>query len=248
MDLGIDGKLALITGASGGIALGIAEALAMEGVRLVLAARTSFALEKILAQLPGGGHSSVTVDLTSQLAAQTLVRKFGEIGFPDIIIHNLGGSLGVSGVFDSVADWQAVWRLNVGVGIELNNLLIPEMVAKKWGRIIHVSSLASVTFQGNPAYASAKCALDGYVKSLSRVAAKDGVVVSSVAPGAVSLPGRYFSSLEEAPEERDKYFDQHLPIRRFGSAADIGGVVAFLCSDFAEYMVGSRVAVDGGWF
>jgi len=144
-------------------------------------------------------------------------------------------------------DWQRVWKFNVGIGHELNRAFMPAMVDRRWGRIVHLSTLSTTTYNGYAAYVSAKCALDGYVKSVNREVSKHNVIVSAVAPGAIYSEGRHFAKLQkENPAALEEYFNQHLPIRRLGRAEDIGPVVAFLCSEQAAFMAGSIVGIDGG--
>ena len=162
------------------------------------------------------------------------------------MVHNLGGSFGLP-AFSLVPDWQKVWYFNVGIGHELNCAFIPSMIEKHWGRIVHLSTLSTRTYTGYPPYVSAKCALDGYVKSMGRQVAKDNVIISAVAPGAIYSEGRYFAKLQdENRPELQTYFDNFLPSRRLGRGDDIAPVVAFLCSDYASFMAGAIVPVDGG--
>jgi 3-oxoacyl-[acyl-carrier protein] reductase len=122
------------------------------------------------------------------------------------------------------------------------------MVERRWGRIVHLSALSTNTYQGNPAYVSSKCALEAYVKSISREVSRHNVIVSAVAPGAIAVEGRYFAKIaKEDPAALKKYLDDHLPIRRLGTPEDVAGAAAFLCSEQASYMAGAVVAVDGGW-
>ena len=120
------------------------------------------------------------------------------------------------------------------------------MTKNKWGRIVHLSTLSTATYSGNAPYVSAKCALDGYIKTLSRQMAKHNVVVSAVAPGAIYTEGRYFAKLRnEDPAMLQKYLDENLPTGRLGEPEDIAPVVALLCSHQASFMAGSIVAIDG---
>lgn len=249
MDLGIIDRLALVTGASRGIGRTIAAELAREGARVVLVARSKEDLESVRRDLASPTkHHTLAVDLMAEGGTHELFERLTKIGGPDIIIHNLGGGAGVKETFAPVEDWKRVWDYNVGVGHALNCLMIPGMIQRGWGRIVHLSTLSTTTYQGSPAYVSAKCALDGYVKSVSREISKHGVILSAVAPGAISLEGRYFAKIEQTdPAAVSDYFDKHLPIRRFGTAQDVANAVAFLCSEQASYMAGAIVAVDGGW-
>lgn len=249
MDLGIEGRLALVTGCSRGIGRSIAIALSLEGAKVILVARSGDALETLRNQLNNpANHHVVPVDLMKDCGIAALVNAIEKIGDLDIAVHNLGGSANVRDAFSSAEDWKKVWHLNVGIGLEINRFVIPKMIKRNWGRIVHISTLSTLTYQGAPAYVSAKCALDGYMKCISREVSKDNVIVSAVSPGAISLEGRYFSQLERGePSILEQYYNDHLPIRRFGKGEDVASTVAFLCSNQASYLAGSIVAVDGGW-
>jgi len=249
MNLGIQNRLALVTGSSRGIGKGIARELAREGARVVLVARSADALEAVRLGLPEPDrHRAFAIDLMEESGVGKLVEEISNLGDLDIIVHNLGGSAGVREVFASAEEWKKVWQFNVGIPVEINRLLIPGMVARRRGRIVHLSTLSTTTYQGAAAYVSAKCALEGYLKCVSREVSKDNVILSAVAPGAISLEGRYFAKIEqEKSPAMDEYFNQHLPIRRFGKAEDVAAAVAYLCSEQASYLAGAIVPVDGGW-
>ncbi len=248
MNLGIENRLALVTGASKGIGRAIAMELAREGATVVLVARTKDTLEATARELPDASrHHAIALDLTADDATEALAQQVRRIGPLDIIVHNLGGSHGVFKTFATAADWAKVWQFNVGIGHELNRRFVPDMIERRWGRIVHLSTLSTVTHNGYAPYVSAKCALDGYVRSVNREVSKHNVIVSAVAPGAIYSEGRHFAKLEkENPAALEGYFDEHLPIRRLGRGEDIGPVVALLCSQQAAFMAGSVVRIDGG--
>ena len=249
MDLGIKDRLALVTGASRGIGQALARELAREGARVILVARTADALEAVRRQMTvPDRHCVVAVDLMAEGGVQRLADTIKEIGNLDIIVHNLGGSLQIQQVFAPTDDWKKVWQFNVGICQDLNRIFVPPMIERRWGRIVHVSTLSTTTYQGNAAYVSSKCALESYVKSISREVSRDNVIVSAVAPGAIAVEGRYFAKIaKEDPAALEKYLTDHLPIRRLGNPEEVAVVVAFLCSEQASYMAGAVVAVDGGW-
>ncbi len=249
MDLGIKDRLALVTGASRGIGRAIAIELAREGARVILVARSREGLEAVTRELhgPPAHHHALALDLMADKGIQALTQAVGEIGELDIVVHNLGGSHGVFQTFAAADDWKKVWQFNVGIAHEINRAVVPPMVKKRWGRIVHLSTLSTVTYNGYAAYVSAKCALNGYVKSVNREVSKDNVILSAVAPGAIYSEGRFFAKLQkEDPAALEDYFKHHLPIRRLGRAEDIAPVVAFLCSDQASFMAGAIVGIDGG--
>jgi len=249
MDLGITNRLALVTGSSRGIGKGIASKLAHEGARVILVARSADVLEAVRRDLPGSEkHHAFAIDLTAQGGVEKLAESVAKLGDLDIVIHNLGGSGGVRDAFSTAEDWKRIWHLNVGIGLELNRLLVPGMIQRRWGRIVHLSTLSTSTYSGAAPYVSAKCALEGYVKCVSREVSRHNVIVSAVAPGAIALEGRYFDKIQkENSQAAEDYFKQHLPIQRFGTADDVAASVAFLCSEQASYLAGTVVAVDGGW-
>lgn len=246
MNLNLKNKLALVTGAGQGIGRSIAISLAKEGVKVILVGRTTEKLEKVRNELETPGYVYAS-DLMKENAIPELVKHIvSNYGEPDILVHNLGGSLATP-TFASVEDWQKVWYLNVGISHGINLAFIPGMVKRKWGRIVHLSTLSTKTYNGYPAYVSAKCALDGYVKSVQREVSKDNVIISAVAPSVVYAEGRFFSKmLKENPAFMEDYFKNHLPINRLGTGEDIGPIVSFLCSDLASFFAGSIVPVDGG--
>lgn len=248
MNFGIENRIALITGASRGIGKAISIALAKEGTRCILVSRSSDNLEKLRSELTNPDqHSFVVADLMETEGILAVVDTAHSIGTLDIIVHNLGGSAGVFDAMSPAADWAKVWHYNVGICHELNRLLLPKMIEQQWGRIVHISTLSTETYNGYAPYVSAKCALKGYIKTISRQMAKHNVIVTAVSPGAIYSEGRHFARLQkEDPALLEKYFDEHLPARRLGTGEDVAASVAFLCSEQASFMVGSIVSVDGG--
>jgi 3-oxoacyl-[acyl-carrier protein] reductase len=250
MNLGISGKLALVTGAGRGIGRAIAKELAGEGVTVIAVSRSSEPLESLYDEIrvTSPKHKTICMDLMEEGAASQLAHSLAnDVGTPDIIVHNVGGSLGVTDPLAKQHEWQRVWRFNLGIAIEIDDVLIPAMTQKKWGRITFVSSSAASTFQGYPAYVSAKAALNAYVRTVGRAVAPDNIVISSVMPGPIFAEDRYLARLQkEDPEGWAEYVRNHLPIGRLGRAEEIAPFVAFLCSELASFAVGSLVSIDGG--
>jgi 3-oxoacyl-[acyl-carrier protein] reductase len=240
MNLGIAGRLALVTGSSRGIGRSRA--------RVVLVARSSDALEAVRREMPDPEkHHLFAIDLMAKAGVRELADAVLKLGELDIIVHNLGGSAGVFKTTAPAEDWKHAWQFNVGVSHELNCLLIPPMVERRWGRIVHLSTLSATTYHGYAPHVSAKCALTGYVKAVSREFCMHNVILSAVAPGGILIPGRHFAKLQkEDPAALEDYFDKHVPIRRLGTPEEVASVAAFLCSEKAAFMPGAIVAVDGG--
>ena len=250
MNLGVENRVALVTGASKNIGRAIALALAKEGARVILVGRSKTNLDAVSAEMSGGAGRHLSIELDLQLPESPLRLKEllkGDFENPEILVHTLGGSLGVTDSFASASEWAKVWYFNVGIAHELNRLFVPDMIARKWGRILHLSTLSTQTFDGYSPYTSAKCALDGYVKNMSRQVSRHNVIMNSLAPGLISLEGRYFARMQkENPAFLEQYFDNHLPIRRMGTADEISSIATFLCSEQAAFMAGSIVRADGG--
>jgi NAD(P)-dependent dehydrogenase (short-subunit alcohol dehydrogenase family) len=243
LDLGIKGKTALVVGASRGVGRAVALKLADEGCQVVAVARSYELLETL-------NHSNNifihAVDLMAYRAAEEFAyfcKRY--CGYPDIIYYCIGGSYGDIKQWNASAeDYQRVWQFNLGIAIELNNAFVPYMLEKKWGRVVMTSTDGTKCNSGNVPYTSAKFALEGYVKTVSKQWAKDNVILTAVAPGHVYTPGRFMYSQDEAWTK--EYMKHHAPIERWASDEEIAKVVTFLCSEGASYMAGSVVRVDGG--
>ena len=250
MDLGIKGKKALVTGGARGLGKGIALNLAKEGVNVAVVSRTKEDIKKLIKEMGGEkeGHYGISLDLVNEGSPNELVKKLNnEFGHPDIVIHNLGGTLYITDPLCSVKDWRKIWRFNLEVAIELNIAFVPGMKKNKWGRIVHISSISSMENHGPVPYCSIKAALTAYSRSFGRVLAPDGIIVTAVLPGAVFTEKGYWDiASRERPEHVKKYLEERMAIKRFGTLDEVGGVVTFLCSQWASFCVGSVVGVDGG--
>jgi NAD(P)-dependent dehydrogenase (short-subunit alcohol dehydrogenase family) len=251
MNLNLRGKRALVTGAGRGIGRSIALCLAREGASVSVVSRTLSDIESLVAEMghEAVGHCGVVMDLALEAAPGQLIDSLSKKSFTpvDIVVHNLGGTLDVRDPFCSLEDWRRVWRLNVEIAIELNLLLVPAMRERRWGRIIHISSISAMENHGPVTYCAVKAALTAYARSLGRVLAPDGIVVTVVLPGAVFTEGGYWDiASRERPDHVQKYLADRMAIHRFGEPDEIGNAVAFLCSDKASFFIGSVVPIDGG--
>lgn len=247
MQIDLSNRHALVTGASQGLGADAARGLAAAGARVTLVARRAEALEAVLATMPGLGHRAVAADLL-ETGETARIALEGEREAPvDIVVHAAGGNLDLRDIFAPSDAWQRVWQLNVGAIIDLNNALVPGMRARGWGRILHFSSRSTVSFGGAPAYAAAKTYLNAYTVMLGRALAADGIVVSAVAPGAVSAPGNNWERAEaQWPENVAKYVREHQAIGRLGRPDDITPMLLFLASDAGRFAAGSIIPIDGG--
>ena len=257
MDLGIAKKRVLITGASRGIGAEIARHLAKEGCKLSLIARDRDNLESVLKEIGTNeaGHDYLEINLRDPGAPTEAVKEIlSRHEIIDIVIHNVGGALGIKDPLANVNDWLEVWRFNVGIAMEINALLIPTMKVNKWGRIVHISSMNAVTggtmvepYGGSPAYNCAKAYLNMYVKTLGREMAKDNVIITAVMPGTILSKGKHYDKLQKKnPQLVKEFLDHHHAIGRFGKAEEIAPFVLILCSIQASYAAGSLLSIDGG--
>lgn len=250
MELGIKDKRALITGAGRGLGKVIALELDREGVSISAVSRTKSDLDKLLIEMGGENkrHYAIVADLTiehaPELVFKELEKNFGPV---DILVNNLGGALNIKDPFCSVYDWRKIWRMNFEVGLELNNLIIPYMKKKSWGRIINISSISGSESQGPLSYCSVKAALNAYTKNMGRILAPYGIIMAAVSPGAVLTEGGYWdTTMRDNPKYAKKYLDERMPIKRFGKPEEIASMVAFLCSKQSSFCAGSIFPVDGG--
>lgn len=250
MELGLKGKKALVTGGATGIGEAICVELAKEGVQVALTSRKSETLERTLSKLGGKaqGHLGVLTDITlegePQRVAQQVVQEFGE---PDIVVNNVGDTLGIVDPLCPISDWRKVFRLNLEVHVEINNCFIPSMRRKKWGRIVNISAGASMENSGPVPYCAIKAAYTAYSRSMARVLAPDNIVMSAVLPGVVfTEQGHWAQVMRERPEHAEKYLAERTVLKRFGTPEEISPMVALLCSEKASFCVGSIVPVEGG--
>jgi NAD(P)-dependent dehydrogenase (short-subunit alcohol dehydrogenase family) len=249
MDLGIRGRKALVTGAGRGIGQAIAKALADEGVSVAAVSRTEADLIALVDELSPTetGHIGLPLDLMQQDAPGELVRELRDFGHIDIVVHNVGGTLDITDPFCSLDDWRRVYRFNFEIAVELNRDLVPPMQKHRWGRIVHISSISAMENHGPVTYCAIKAALTAYTRSFGGVVAPDGVVVSTVLPGAVFTEGGYWEETSrERPEHVAKYLSERQRIGRFGRPEEIGSCVAYLCSDLASFNTGAIIPIDGG--
>lgn len=246
MDLGLAGKRVLVTAASAGIGRATALGFAAQGSAVTVVARRPDRLEALVDTMGGNasGHRVIAADLTEDGAATRVANACGDV---DVVVHNLGGNLGVRDMFASAADYARVWWLNVGVAIELNRTLAPAMACQGWGRIVHVSTRASIDVRGAPAYSAAKAYLNAYTVSLGRDLASKGVVVSAVLPGAVATEeNNWGRALVDNPDRVAAFLSDHQAIGRLGEPGDVVPMILYLASTQNRFAAGALVPIDGG--
>ena len=251
MDLGLTGKTALVTGGTRGLGRQVALALAKEGCNVAICARGDEALAHTVAELQGIGVRALGVraDVTSQEDTGRLFQETVDgLGPVDVLVNNVGGSVGRD--FDSADDaaWEQTLQLNLFSGIRLIRLCLPSMKEQGWGRIINVASIWGREHGGGLTYMTVKAALIAFSKHLALEVASTGITVNSVAPGSIDSPGGTWERFQKnnTPEVVQEFISNNLPMGRFGWPEPVGALVAFLASTRADLMTGVCINIDGG--
>ncbi|HME44883.1 MAG TPA: SDR family NAD(P)-dependent oxidoreductase [Syntrophorhabdales bacterium] len=243
MDL--TGHTALITGAGQGIGRACAEVFAERGASLVLLDKNRKTLPRVAQALTDKGCDVIAhvIDLTRTRSLEVLIEKIKREVAIDILINNAG--FDKPGVTSKVHKnhFHAVLGIHVGVPFILIKLLLPDMRARKWGRIVNISSVYGLSgAKGEVAYSTAKAGVIGLTKTTAREGGPDGVTVNAVVPGLIRTP-----TIEKMPEKyRTPIIEQTL-LGRIGEAEEVARVIAFLASDDASFITGTSITVSGGW-
>ena len=245
MDLGIAGKVALVTAGTRGIGLGIAGARAAEGARVAVAARTEVDVKRTAAAFGGVG---IVADLLTEAGCRRAVGETEQsLGPVEILINNLGVRAGSSWSDTGPAEFESAFAGNVGVSVRMTQLVLPGMLERGWGRVVVISSVWGRESGGAPAYNAAKAAEISLVTSLAREVAAKGVTVNSVAPGSILWEGGGWHRRQQAdPAATDDLIRREMPLGRFGRVEEVASLVAFICSQQASLVNGACIAVDGG--
>ena len=238
----LDGKRALVTGASGGIGGAVAMALHGLGATVALAGRNAEALAA-RAEALGGRCHVLTADLAEPSAAEGLVRDAeAAMGGIDILVNNAGVTR--DGLFVRLKDddWQAVLDVNLTAGFRLARASLRGMMRARWGRIISITSIVGQTGNAGQAnYAAAKAGLTGMTKSLAAEVASRAITVNCVAPGFIDT-----AMTRDMGEEQAAKLAERIPAGRLGVPEDVAACVAFLASNEAGYVTGQTLSVNGG--
>ena len=249
MDLGLAGKVAVVTGSSRGIGRGIATRLVEEGADVLFCARGAEALDEAVGGAGGPGRArGVVADVsTPEGAAAVVDGAVSAFGGLDIVVSNVGGS-GARTIDDmDAADLQSVLEKNLFPALHVTHAALPALRARGGGVIALIASIWGREGGGSPSYNVAKAAEISLAKAMAADLAKDGIRVLSVAPGSTLFPGGSWERRQrEDPDGIAAFVERELPWGRFGTVDEIADVVAFLVSGRAAWVVGTCVTVDGG--
>ena len=251
MDLGIQGKVAIVTGGSRGLGRQAALSLAGEGCHVVICARGEERLretEQELQQL-GVRTASVVADITQPADSQQIYDTATALGAVDILVNNVGGSRGGPGLEDtSEEELHQALELNVYGAMRLARLALPGMKERRWGRIVSIASIWGREYGGRMGYMVAKAALIALSKHLAIEVAPYNVLVNTVAPGSIQFPGGGWDNFvqNQSQEVVDRFTEVNLPMGRFGWPEPVGDLVAYLASERAGLLTGACINVDGG--
>jgi 3-oxoacyl-[acyl-carrier protein] reductase len=245
MDLGLEGRTALVTGGTRGIGHAIARALVVDGARVAVVARGSLGLEATEREL---GVTGIAADLATEDGCS---RAFGEaraaLGPIDILVNNLGGRAGSSWADTGVPELETAMTVNLYAAVRMSKLALPDMSERGWGRILVITSIYGRETGGAPSYNAAKAAEISFAASLAREVGAKGVLVNSVAPGSILFEGGSWDRRQKAdPDGIAAFVERELPLRRFGRREEVAAVVTFLCGEQASLVNGACITVDGG--
>jgi NAD(P)-dependent dehydrogenase (short-subunit alcohol dehydrogenase family) len=242
----LNGRVSIVTGASSGLGARFAQVLAGAGATVVCAARRADRLDQLAST--GPGLVAVPVDVTDDAARQSLVtttlERFGRI---DVLVNNAGGGATIPALDETLSKFRSTLELNLVSVFDLSRLVAPDMAARGGGSIINIASTMGLVASApipNASYCASKGAVVNMTRELGCQWARQGVRVNAIAPG-------FFPSEMTEPMETDErvqaYVRRNCPMGRFGTEAELDGVMLFLASDASTYCTGQVLTIDGGW-
>lgn len=256
MDLGLRGKLVVVTGGSVGIGLAVARGFAAEGANVLLAARGAERAEAEAARIAsefGVDAEGIAVDVATAAGCEAVTAAAAEMGGAHILVNNAG-----TGSNETIADapddkWQYYWDLHVMAAVRLARGLVPQIKAHGGGAIVHNASVCAVQpLWYEPIYNTTKAALMMFSKTLANEVVGDNIRVNTINPGLVLTPDWVKTARQIAGDDG---YEAHLQgvadeaggMKRFATPEELANFFVFLCSDKASYSTGSTYFVDGGW-
>ena len=243
MELDLKSKIAVVSGASTGIGRAIAKALALEGVRVLAVARRWDLLEELAREVHGAAGAVVPLaqDIMQEDAAKKLAAAaIAELGHVDILVNNAGGSRPLP--LDAPdSDWDEAISLNFTRYRQVTHALLPQMIERRWGRIINITGKSEP--EGLNAAFAAKAAVHAWAKGLSREIGRHGITVNCIPPGRIMSE----QIRRNYPEDyREHFAEEEIPVGYWGEPEDLAALAVFLASPLARYVTGTVIPVDGG--
>ncbi len=245
--IGLQGKSALVTGASQGIGRACALLLATQGVRIAVAARNQAKLDAVVEEITSAGGTAeafvldVASDESIKQTAKAVIAKFGSV---DILINNAGITKDGLLLRMRRPEWEDVMNTNLTGAFLMSQAVISSMMKSRWGRIINISSVVAQSGQAGQAnYAASKAGLIGFTKSLAREIASRSITVNAVAPGLIET-----AMTAVLDDKQREAMMTMIPLGRAGTDMDVAHAVSFLASDAASYITGHTLDVNGGMY
>jgi 3-oxoacyl-[acyl-carrier protein] reductase len=252
MDLGLTGKVAIVTGSSRGLGLASARALVAEGCRVCICARgeerlAEAAIEVEAAAKRPGMVATVQADVSTSAGVELVIERTIEtFGGLDVLVNNVGKAGGGDILETSDAEWQAAFDETLFPAIRASRLAVPHMKARGGGSIVMIASIWGRESGGRMTYNAVKAAEISLAKAMAQQLAPSNIRVNSVAPGSILFPGGSWHKRQQAdPEGMAEFVKRDLPFGRLGRADEVANVVCFLASPKSSWVSGASITVDG---
>jgi NAD(P)-dependent dehydrogenase (short-subunit alcohol dehydrogenase family) len=244
----LNGKIALITGASKGLGKAMALALSQAGATIALVSRDETKLQAVKREIEesGGKADLFIADVKDEQQVERLEADVSKrLGQIQILVNNAGVNLRKNLIDFSLSEWQSVMDTNLTSVFLMCRKFVPHMRGTGYGRILNMTSIMShVSLPQRSAYSASKAALLGLIRALAQELAPEGITVNGISPGPFGTEMN--QSLMQDPEANAQFL-ANLPVGRWGKVEEIGGLASYLCSEAAGFITGTDILIDGGW-